>query len=116
MIPETDQECLIPWTQNGIQEFFNVAAVPVNELSLAIAGVHYQSYRDRKVAAAGKEADLLRNTVFQDLDIVLIQVANQFAGTVADGEGEGDKINVGAKGRSLSEKKNAAQNNRCQRS
>jgi hypothetical protein len=116
VIPKTDQESLVPWTKNSSKKFFNVAAVSVNEFSLAIAGVHYEPDSDRKVAAAGKEADLLGNTVFQDLDVFLIQVANQFAGAVSDGESEGDKINVGAKGRILSEKEKAAQNNRCQRS
>src|ERR1700749_1696303 len=87
-----------------------------DEFSLTIAGIHYQANGKRKVIAAREEADFLGNTVLENLDIFLIQVANEFPRAIADGKGQRDQIYVRTKRRSLGERQNgtAYKNGRTQ--
>ena len=74
MIGKIDKESAVLGTQHLIQKCAQIFLVRFHEGGLAAADVHHQAEVQRDIHAAGKEGDLLRNAVLQDLEIVLCQI------------------------------------------
>src|SRR6185312_2713569 len=102
MIAKAQQECLVLRTEYVLEEGFDVTMMAMEELALTVAGIDDQPDREWKIGGPAKEAESLGNPVLEDLDLILIQVTNQLALTVANAEGNVDQIHIGPEMRSLS--------------
>jgi hypothetical protein len=71
MVAETEGEGLIAGLKDLLEEGFDVLLVLFNELLLASACVDDEADAERKLSIVGKESDLLRDTVFENGEVVL---------------------------------------------
>src|SRR4029079_181598 len=83
---EADQQGSIKRSEHSVQKHPQILLVSLDEFRLAAAQVHHQRKAQRNVRALRKEGDLLRSAILEDLEIVLGQVPDQFAGRIADRE------------------------------
>jgi hypothetical protein len=101
MVAKADGEGFVRGREGLAEEFGDVALVFLDEFFLAAAGVDDQADAERKLLGAGKELDRLRNTVFEDGEVVLFEVENQAAVGVMHADGRVDQVGFGLKDGSL---------------
>ena len=75
-----NHECLVPvFPHHLLQKGITGASFLLDETPLAPAGVHQQSDAERKIALLGEILDGLRAPVFGQREIILGEVADNFA-------------------------------------
>ncbi len=70
MIAKANSERLVFRAHDLIQEDLNVPAMPLEELVLAVRHVDDQAEGERQLVLVREEADFLRNSIFEDLEVV----------------------------------------------
>jgi hypothetical protein len=79
VIAKTEQEGVIPGPENLLQKDLQISFVPPAEVFLAVAGIDDKAEGEGHVLAAGKEGNLLQDSVLENLYIVLGEVVDQRA-------------------------------------
>src|SRR5439155_13105522 len=74
--------------------FFQVVAMLFDEMLLASADVRDQPECHGQIGAAREEGDLLCDAVFEDLEIIAVEIGGQCAVGIADCEGDVYQMNV----------------------
>ncbi len=97
MVSKADKECPVPGAQDLFKKDFQIVAMLLVEVLLAVAEINDQAQRKRKVDTAGEKRDLLRNGVFEDFDIVFGKVFHQGPTGIARRKRDIDKVRVGTK-------------------
>ncbi len=95
MVAEADREDLVLGAEDLLQEELNILGVALEEFVLRVGAVDEQADAEREFGFAGEGDDLLRNSVFEYLEGVLIEAGDELAGGVVDAEGEGDEMDLG---------------------
>src|SRR5580698_1520663 len=98
MIAEAEQECPIARIQDFLQEFLQIAMMPLHKAVLTPAYIRDQAQRQRQIGAMGEIGNRLWRAVVEDIEIVFGKIGHQRSRGIADGERHIDKTNVHSKG------------------
>src|SRR5580700_615397 len=94
-----DEKGFVLWLhQHLIEKTAAGVALRLKDGGLTAAGVNQQSQRERKVSVLRKILDGLRSAVFLQREIVFGKIADNFAMFVADGDRQGNHLDVNGDG------------------
>src|ERR1700730_420627 len=94
MIAETNQKYAVFRSQDVVQKDLYIMLMLLGKLVLTAAEVHDQPERQRNIHTPGKEGNLLRYGVLEDLDIVFGEVLNQGAARISRAKSDVDQLNL----------------------
>ena len=92
-----DEHVVLVFAKNLVEETQAGAALGIEHVYLAHAGVDHESDGQGKIGFAREITDGLRAAVFEDLEIVFRQIAKDFVILVSDRGEKVDNLNVGGK-------------------
>jgi len=96
---EVDQECFVFCLhQHLLQEAAAGVPLRVEHFVLAAAGLDKQAESEREIGIGRKGPDRLRPPVFLQREVILGEVADDFAFLVAHGDGKRDDFDLGGCG------------------
>src|SRR4051812_30135691 len=81
-------------TKHRIKEHAQVMLMLLAEVALAATVVQDEPKRERHIRAAGKERDLLQDSVFKYLNVVLGKVSDERAFGITGAEGHVDQLDL----------------------
>ena len=92
MVSEAKSEGLVARSEDLAEKGFNVLLVFFNELFLASAFVDDETNAERELSVVCEETDLLRDTIFDDSEVILGEISDDTAVRVAHTQGCVDKM------------------------
>jgi hypothetical protein len=98
---EADEEGFVLLTQDLGEELGGGIALDIDQVPLAAADVHQEADGEREVGFPGEILDDLGFALFEDGEIVLLEVGDEGATLVADGGQNADHIDVHGDGGQL---------------
>ena len=94
MVAEADGEGLVAGFKNLVEKGFDVFLMFFDEFLLTAAGVDDEADAEGELVVMGEEANLLRDAVFDDGEVVLGEAGYDAAVWVADAEGGVDEVGL----------------------
>jgi hypothetical protein len=94
VVPEAGSEGLVIGFEDLVKECFDVLLMFLDELLLTSAFIDDETDTQGELIVVGEEADLLRNAVFDDGEVLLSETANNATVCVSDTKGGVDKMGL----------------------
>jgi len=98
VVAEAEGEGRVLWTEDFVEEGFDVLDVALEEFALRVGDVDEEADFEGEFGFAGEGSDLLGDSVFGDVEVIFGEAGDGFAVCVVDAEGEGDEVDFGMEG------------------